>query len=431
MLNSIKGERGGGEQVKMKALNGFKDILPDEVVLWRRVESVARNVLERFHFLEIRLPILEKTELFARSIGAGTDIVDKEMYTFVDRQETLRPEATASLMRAYVEHSLHVVKPVQRLFTIGPMFRRERPQKGRLRQFHQLSVEVIGSASPRLDAELLAMGAVLLDELGVPASLEINSLGCPACRPAYRSLLLAFISDRLDRLCDDCKRRSTANPLRVLDCKNPTCRVEVEAAPSIQQHLCRDCADHFRTVQAGLEQLGIDYHLNKFMVRGLDYYVRTTFEFVSGELGAQSAVCAGGRYDGLVESLGGPAMPGVGFAVGLERLVLLLQQHGGAASLTGPSIDLFLAALGDQAVDRCFRLLHEVRRAGLRADMDYGGKSLKSQMKQADKAGAVHVLIVGEQELVRGVAPMRNMATRDQVEISLDHGAICSAIGRE
>ncbi|MBE0582352.1 MAG: histidine--tRNA ligase [Desulfofustis sp.] len=420
----------GGEQVKIKALNGFKDILPDEVALWHRVESVARDVLARFHFLEIRLPILEKTELFARSIGAGTDIVDKEMYTFVDRQETLRPEATASLMRAYVEHSLQVAKPVQRLFTIGPMFRRERPQKGRLRQFHQLSVEVIGSASPRLDAELLAMGSVLLDELGVPASLEINSLGCPVCRPAYRSLLVAFISERLDRLCDDCKRRSTTNPLRVLDCKNPACRTEVEEAPSIHQHLCRECADHFRIVQEGLEQLGIDYRLNKFMVRGLDYYVRTTFEFVSGELGAQSAVCAGGRYDGLVESLGGPAMPGIGFAVGLERLVLLLQQHDGAASVTQPSIDLFLAALGDQAMERCFRLLHEVRRAGLRADMDYGGKSLKSQMKQADKAGAVHVLIVGEQELARGVAPMRNMATKDQVEISLDHGAICSAIGR-
>lgn len=416
--------------MKIKALNGFKDILPDEVALWHRVESVARDVLARFHFLEIRLPILEKTELFARSIGAGTDIVDKEMYTFVDRQETLRPEATASLMRAYVEHSLQVAKPVQRLFTIGPMFRRERPQKGRLRQFHQLSVEVIGSASPRLDAELLAMGSVLLDELGVPASLEINSLGCPVCRPAYRSLLVAFISERLDRLCDDCKRRSTTNPLRVLDCKNPACRTEVEEAPSIHQHLCRECADHFRIVQEGLEQLGIDYRLNKFMVRGLDYYVRTTFEFVSGELGAQSAVCAGGRYDGLVESLGGPAMPGIGFAVGLERLVLLLQQHDGAASVTQPSIDLFLAALGDQAMERCFRLLHEVRRAGLRADMDYGGKSLKSQMKQADKAGAVHVLIVGEQELARGVAPMRNMATKDQVEISLDHGAICSAIGR-
>ncbi len=416
--------------MKIKALNGFKDILPDEVVLWRRIETVARNVLERFHFLEIRLPILEKTELFARSIGAGTDIVDKEMYTFVDRQETLRPEATASLIRAYVEHSLHAVRPVQRLFTIGPMFRRERPQKGRLRQFHQLSVEVIGSPSPRLDAELLAMGALLLDELGVPASLEINSLGCPACRPAYRTLLLDFIAEHLDRLCDDCSRRSVNNPLRVLDCKNSACRTEVAEAPSIHQHLCPDCANHFSSVQAALEHLGVDYRLNKFMVRGLDYYVRTTFEFVSGELGAQSAVCAGGRYDGLVESLGGPAMPGIGFAVGLERLVLLLRQHDTVSSPAGSSIDLFLAALGDAAAESCFRLLHDVRRAGLRADMDYGGKSLKSQMKQADKAGAAHVLIVGEQELARGRAPMRNMVSRGQVDVALDHGAIRSAIGR-
>jgi histidyl-tRNA synthetase len=416
--------------VKVKALNGFKDILPDEVSLWRRIESVARDVLERFHFQEIRLPVLERTELFARSIGAGTDIVEKEMYTFADRQETLRPEATASLMRAYVEHSLHAVRPVQRLFTIGPMFRRERPQKGRLRQFHQLSVEVVGSASPRLDAELLAMGAMLLEELGLSASLEINSLGCPACRPAYRALLLDFIAERLDRLCDDCSRRSITNPLRVLDCKNPTCRTEVADAPSIQQHLCPDCADHFARVRKALEQLGIDYRLNKFMVRGLDYYVRTTFEFVSGELGAQSAVCAGGRYDGLVESLGGPAMPGIGFAVGLERLVLLLQQHDTVSS-SAPSIDLFLAALGDAAGERCFRLLHEIRRAGLRADMDYGGRSLKSQMKQADKAGAAHVLIVGEQELASGSAPMRNMMSRDQVDVALDHDAIRSAIGRE
>ncbi len=416
--------------MKIKALNGFKDILPDEAVLWRRIETVVRNVLERFHFQEIRLPILEKTELFARSIGGGTDIVDKEMYTFVDRQETLRPEATASLIRAYVEHNLHAAKPVQRLFTIGPMFRRERPQKGRLRQFHQLSVEVVGSAAPRLDAELLAMGAMLLDDIGVPASLEINSLGCPACRPGYRTLLLDFIAEHQDRLCDDCSRRSVVNPLRVLDCKNPACRAEVAGAPSIQQHLCPGCADHFRDVQVALEQLGVAYRLNKFMVRGLDYYVRTTFEFVSDELGAQSAVCAGGRYDGLVESLGGPAMPGIGFAVGLERLVLLLQQRDTGAPPPGSSIDLFFAALGDAAVDRCFRLLHEVRRVGLRADMDYGGKSLKSQMKQADKAGAAHVLIVGEEELARGSASMRNMVSSDQIDVALDHGAIRSAIGR-
>ncbi len=407
-------------------MNGFKDILPDEVAFWRSIESVIRTVLTQFHFSEIRLPVLEKTELFARSIGTGTDIVEKEMYTFVDRQETLRPEATASLLRAYVEHSLHVQKPLYRLFTIGPMFRRERPQKGRLRQFHQLDVEILGSASPWVDAELLALGSTLLTELGVTSSLEINSLGCPACRPAYRALLLEFIGSRTERLCADCRRRFSANPLRVLDCKNPQCRAEVDNAPSILEHLCAGCGDHFQQVRSALTQLGIEYQLNKFMVRGLDYYVRTTFEFISRDLGAQSAVCAGGRYDGLIETLGGPSTPGIGFAAGLERLVLLLQQRSAVSSES--SIDLFIAALGETAVKRCFTLQHELRRAGLSSDMDYDGRSLKSQMKQADKAGAARVLIVGEQEIERGVAILRDMKTKEQIELALEPDTIVASI---
>ncbi|WP_354005660.1 histidine--tRNA ligase [Desulfofustis limnaeus] len=417
----------GGTSLKVQALLGFRDILPAEIAVWRHVEQVARDLLERFHFAEIRLPILEKTELFARSIGAETDIVEKEMYTFVDRQETLRPEATASLIRAYVEHNMHLAKPVQRLYTMGPMFRRERPQKGRLRQFHQLSVEVVGSSSPHLDAELLTLAATFLAELGITASLEINSLGCPECRPAYRNALLAFINERLDRLCDDCRRRSVTNPLRVLDCKKTACRAEVQDAPSIQDHLCSSCAAHLDGVQQDLQLLAIDYRLNKFMVRGLDYYVRTTFEFVSDDLGAQSAVLAGGRYDGLVEMLGGPAMPGIGFAVGLERLVLLLQQQGETSS-SAPEIDIFLAALGEAAVGYCVGLQHRLRGDGFRVDMDYAGKSLKSQMKQADKARAAHVLIVGDQELNSGQAVLRNMETKQQAELSLDHTIIGSAI---
>lgn len=417
----------GGIGLKIKALNGFKDILPEEIQIWRQVETVARTVLERFHFQEIRLPILEKTELFARSIGAETDIVEKEMYTFVDKQVTMRPEATASLMRAYIEHNLQAVKPVQRLFTIGPMFRHERPQKGRLRQFNQLDVEVLGSASPRLDAELLAMGSNLFEELGVPVSLEINSLGCPECRPEYRKKLLAFIEEKIEDLCDDCRRRSRTNPLRVLDCKKKDCRKQVEQAPSIIDHLCGACADHFDTVQKSLKLLDIDFSLNKFMVRGLDYYVRTTFEFVTDQLGAQSAVCAGGRYDGLIEILGGGKIPGIGFAMGIERLVLLVQQQE-ELRRESSGIDLFLAGLGPAASEKCFLLMHKLRRRGVKADMDLDSKSLKSQMKQADKAGTRFTLIVGDQEIEKQKGILRNMSTREQQELELDAAVIFAAL---
>jgi histidyl-tRNA synthetase len=415
--------------LKLKALNGFKDLLPAEIPAWRHVESVARDIFERFHFSEIRLPILEKTELFARSIGTETDIVEKEMYTFVDKQVTMRPEATASLMRAYIQHSLHTQKSVQRLFTIGPMFRHERPQKGRLRQFHQMDVEILGSASPRVDAELMAMAALLFSELGVPVSLEINSLGCPACRPAYRMELLDFIDQRLTELCDDCKRRSTTNPLRVLDCKKPGCREQVAAAPSIIEHLCQSCHDHFTVVQRSLQQLDVGFVLNKFMVRGLDYYVRTTFEFVTDELGAQSAVCAGGRYDGLIQMLGGGKTPGIGFAIGLERLVLLLQQHD-RFSDSAEQIDVFLAGLGEEASEHCYVIMHQLRKAGLSAEMDLENRSLKSQMKQADKAGASFVLIVGEKELEQGKAVLRDMKTKEQKELAIDAEVIAEAAQR-
>jgi len=413
--------------LKLQALNGFKDILPGEVNLWRHVETVARDIFERFHFAEIRLPILEQTDLFARSIGADTDIVEKEMYTFIDKQVTMRPEATASLMRAYIQHGMHAARPVQRLFTIGPMFRHERPQKGRLRQFHQMDVEVIGTPLPRIDAELMAMADLLFRELGVTVSLEINSLGCPECRPAYREQLLAFIHARLEYLCEDCKRRSSRNPLRVLDCKKPGCREQVETAPSIIEHLCPVCDDHFTVVQQSLDQLGVTYTLNKFMVRGLDYYVRTTFEFVTSELGAQSAVCAGGRYDGLIELLGGGKTPGIGFAMGLERLVLLLQQNK-ELCLKKAGVDLFLAGLGDRASDSCYILMNDLRKEGLKVDMDFEVRSLKSQMKQADRAGAAFVLIVGDQELEQGTAPLRDMTSKEQAVVPIDRQSILKEV---
>ncbi len=423
----MPGEGSKESTVKIKALKGFKDVIPGEVELWQYLEKVARDVFGRYQFSEIRLPVLEETALFARSIGEGTDIVEKEMYTFVDKQITMRPEATASLLRAYIEHGLGVQKPVQRLFTIGPMFRHERPQKGRLRQFHQLDAEIIGSASPRVDAELIAMAALLLAELQLSVSLELNSLGCPACRPAYRALLLEFIAARLDGLCDDCRRRSATNPLRVLDCKVPGCRERIVDAPAMAMHLCGDCADHFSGVQQALDLLGITYRLNKFMVRGLDYYCRTTFEFITTDLGAQAAVAAGGRYDGLVGLLGGPEQcPGIGFAMGMERLVLLLQQQ--PAPALPAAADLAIAAVGEEAVLLAFPLAQELRAAGFRVAMDHEGRSLKAQMKQADKSGAARALIIGATEVAAGYGLLRDLRGEGQQEVALNSAALADAL---
>lgn len=415
-----------GYAVKIKALNGFKDILPEEVFLWNRVEKLARELLERYSFAEIRLPVLEKTELFARSIGESTDIVEKEMYTFVDKQITMRPEATASMVRSFIQNGLYVQKPIQRLFTIGPMFRHERPQKGRLRQFHQMSVEVLGSDSALIDAELMALASTFFEELGVKVSLEMNSLGCPECRPSFREALLGFLESKKAELCSDCMRRRDTNPLRVLDCKNPQCRELVEDAPSLLDYLCQGCSDHFATVKRCLAQLDIDYSLNKFMVRGLDYYCRTTFEFLTGDLGAQAAVCAGGRYDGLVKQLGGPDLPGIGFAMGLERLILLLQQQD-TPSVT-MATDLFVAGLGEKANEYAYGLVNQLRRGGLRVAMDYQGKSLKSQMKQADKVNAAFVLIIGDNELENQAGLLRNMSTQEQQSVELSSTEVAAVI---
>jgi len=406
----------------IQALKGFKDILPDEVAAWQHIEATAREIFHRFGFAEIKVPILEKTELFARSIGEATDIVEKEMYSFADRNGesvTMRPEGTAPVLRAFIEHGLQARQPVQRLYTIGPMFRHERPQKGRLRQFHQLSVEVLGLDHPRLDAEVMAMAWLVLEELGLSVRLEINSLGCPACRPAYKEALISFLAERTTDVCEDCRRRSSSNPLRVLDCKSSHCQEQYRQAPLILDHLCPECGDHFAATRAALDLLGIPYTLNSFMVRGLDYYTRTTFELVTDALGAQSAVGAGGRYDGLVEQLGGAKnMPGIGFAMGMERLVLLLaQQNSNAAPASGA--DLFVAALGEKAAEQAFPLVHLLRRRGLRVAMDLEGRSLKSQMKQADRCRAAFALILGEEELARGEAMLRNMASKEQQTLAL------------
>jgi histidyl-tRNA synthetase len=398
----------------------MKDVLPPEVRKWQFIEATAREVFAAFGFQEIRVPALEKTELFARSIGEATDIVEKEMYTFADRSGeslTLRPEATAGVLRAYVEHKLHANPGPHKLFLIGPMFRHERPQKGRLRQFHQLDVEVIDDQGPQTDAELMVMLAHLLGRLGLKnITLMVNSLGCPDCRPAFRQALIGFLAGKREQLCEDCQRRIDTNPLRVLDCKSEGCKKAAQGAPSVLDHLCDVCAGHFAQVRRLLELAGVPHQVDPRLVRGLDYYVRTTFEAVTGDLGAQNAVAGGGRYDGLVEQLGGPAQGGIGFGAGLERLALLLPDH--LAQGQGP--ELFIAALGEAPRDWAFAETQRLRAAGLWVEMMSQDKSLKSQMRRADKLKAKRVLIVGETELAARRAVLKDMAGGGQHEVPLD-----------
>ncbi len=405
--------------MKIKAINGFKDILPDAALRWQHIEQTARDIFERFGMREIRMPILEKTELFSRSIGEATDIVEKEMYSFSDKGITMRPEATASLLRAFIEHGLHVQQPVQRLYTIGPMFRHERPQKGRLRQFHQMDVEIIGATEPQVDAELMAMGQMLLNSLGLKVSLEVNSLGCPDCRPGFRTQLIEYLEERKDDLCEDCRRRLSTNPLRTLDCKSRGCKALVKDAPSILKSLCNACNEHFAEVEHTLGLLGVTYSKNRFMVRGLDYYTRTTFEFITGDLGAQAAVGAGGRYDGLIEQLGGPKLPGIGFAMGMERIALLMEQQV-ENGIHKPSADIFVAALGAKASEYGCVLVQNLRSLKLKAAMDYSGRSLKAQMKQAGRINSRFTLIIGDNELAEEKAVLRNMQTQEQVDFPLN-----------
>ncbi|KAB0666781.1 histidine--tRNA ligase [Oryzomonas japonica] len=404
--------------MSITAIKGFNDILPTESERWQYIEQAARRVFELNGFSEIRVPIMEKTELFCRSIGDATDIVEKEMYTFTDKGDnsiTLRPEGTASVMRAFIEHKLYAQDPVAKLYYLGPMFRYERPQKGRYRQFHQIGAEITGVNAPLADAQVLNMLVQFFREIGLDEpSLQINSLGCPECRPAYRAALVAFLEERLDRLCEDCKRRFTTNPLRTLDCKVPGCVEATAGAPSMLDHLCGDCSDHFASVKRYLDSTATPYNINPRMVRGLDYYTRTTFELVTSLLGSQSAVAAGGRYDGLISQLGGPAIPGIGFAIGFERVALLL---GDKDFSRQP--DLFIATMGAGERDFAFRLMHELLRSGVRVEMDYEGKSLKSQMRRADKLGARYSVVIGENEVTSGKALFKRMEDGEQIEVPL------------
>jgi len=407
----------------------MNDILPGEVETWQILEERARRVFQAFGYREIRVPGVERTELFCRSIGETTDIVEKEMYTFTDKggtSMTLRPEGTAPVIRSFIEHKLHTLDPVSKLYYLGPMFRHERPQKGRYRQFHQIGAEVIGLDDPKIDAQVLAMLSHFFAVAGIDGvALQLNSLGCPECRPTYRQALLAFLEARLDRLCADCQRRAASNPLRALDCKVPGCQETTVGAPAVIDHLCNPCADHFAGVCGHLADIQVSFSVNPRMVRGLDYYTKTTFEMVTDRLGAQSAVAAGGRYDRLVADLGGPSLPGIGFAMGVERLALLLGCQADAA----PRPDLFIATLGNDAERYGFKLLTRFQRQGSFAEMDYAGKSLKAQLRRADKLGARRVLILGGDELARGIAQLRDMTAGTQVEVPLAELDRCLGLG--
>jgi histidyl-tRNA synthetase len=398
----------------------MNDILPGDVETWQFLEAKAREVFGAYGLSEIRTPVVEKTELFCRSIGEMTDIVEKEMYSFEDKSDnslTLRPEGTAPVMRSFIQRKLHTLDPVSKLYYLGPMFRYERPQKGRYRQFHQIGAEVLGVEDPKIDAQVLAMLHHYFCEIGIEAvSLQVNSLGCPECRPAYRQQLNDYLQQRLEQLCSDCQRRYQANPLRVLDCKVPGCRQATQDAPAVIEHLCGGCDEHFAAVKKYLQALEIPFEINPRMVRGLDYYVRTTFELVTDQLGSQNAVAAGGRYDGLVKSLGGPSLPGIGFAIGVERLVLMK----GADRIVPAVPDLFIAALGDAAADQAFVLMSKLQRSGIRAEMDYLGKSLKAQMRRANKLAAAYTLVLGEDELLSGQAQLKKMADSSQQVVALD-----------
>ena len=405
----------------IQSVRGFKDILPGEVEKWRFVEEKAREVLENFGVREIRVPILEKTELFQRGIGEATDIVEKEMYTFVDKGReslTLRPEATASVIRAYLQHSLNTLDPVAKLFTIGPMFRRERPQKGRLRQFHQINVEFIGVSDALIDGEIIILLMHLLSSLGVEGlHLELNSLGCDACRPSFREAIKEFLEGRKEGLCEDCLRRSEVNPLRVFDCKVEGCREVMTEAPRLPDFLCDDCRSHFETVGECLRMFDIPFEVRAQMVRGLDYYTRTAFEVTTESEGAQNAVAGGGRYDRLIAELGGPDIPGVGFAIGMERLVSLIPARA-ESFVRRP--DLFIAAVGETPRLRAFEICNHLRLAGIRAEMGYEGKSLKSQMKRSDKLRCPFTLIIGDREVEEKRAYLRDMKKATQEAVSIE-----------
>lgn len=408
---------------------GTKDILPDASGCWQYIEQTVRDVCRNYGYSEIRTPVFEHTELFLRGIGETTDIVEKEMYTFTDRGErslTLRPENTAAVVRSFLEHKLYAGPQPVKLYYTGPMFRYDRPQAGRYRQFHQFGIEAIGSANFAIDAEVIALAEQFLRRVGLTdLKLYVNSVGCPLCRPVHRTALQDFLRDKLPGLCSDCQSRYDRNPLRILDCKNSKCTELTQGAPEIGSCLCHDCSTHFDGLQSLLTAAGIDYIVNPRLVRGLDYYTKTAFEIQYSPLGAQSAVCGGGRYDGLIAECGGQPTPGIGFAIGLERVILALEKQG-MVTQSMNDIAVFVAPLGTKAQAAAFRLLCQLREQGIASDTDYMNRSLKGQMKYANKYPAAFVAIIGDEEVEQNKVMLKNMQTGEQQLI--DYSAVAQQV---
>ena len=408
----------------IQKIKGTMDILPEETPLWRYIEGIMREEAEKYGYGEIRTPTFENTELFVRGVGDTTDVVQKEMYTFADRDEgrsiSLRPEGTASVARALIENGRCSDPMPLKYYYIMSCFRHEKPQAGRSREFVQFGTEMFGSNSPASDATAIALANSVLQRLGLTnVKLHVNSIGCKECRPKYRQALVEYYNSHIDTLCDTCKTRLDKNPLRLLDCKNPDCHALAENAPKTIDHLCESCESNFTMLKGALDAMKIGYVVDSSIVRGLDYYTGTVFEFIAEGIGAQSTVCGGGRYDGLVSSLGGPELPGIGFGMGITRLILAMRELG-LADIEGAKPLIYIAALGEKAMIKGLEITERLRREGKFAECDVVGRSLKAQMKYANKKGAKYTLIIGDSEVEAGVAQLRDMESGEQSEVTLD-----------
>ncbi|MFC2079702.1 histidine--tRNA ligase [Candidatus Bipolaricaulota bacterium] len=413
--------------MKYERIRGMYDTLPEEIGWWRMAERAMIETARRYNYREIRFPIVEYTELFARGMGEATDIVGKEMYTFPDRKDrslTLRPEGTASVVRAYLNQGWQTQAPFQKLFYIGPMFRYEKPQKGRCRQFHQFGIEALGSLDPSLDAEVISFAWSMMDQLGIGGLwLRLNSIGCAADRQTFREVLSKHFSPLIEQMCADCNRRIVENPLRILDCKEAQCQPLIEVAPGSADHLCDACSDHFTKVRSLLDLLGLEYEIDPRLVRGIDYYTRTVFELMSKDLGSQDTLLGGGRYDGLVETFGGPPTPGLGFAGGFERLVIILQERANE-TLVQEDLDLFLATLGEEGRSFAFGLAEKLRRSGVSVDIDHRDRALRKQLTLANQLSARYLLVIGEDEAGSKTGRIKQMDSGKEVDVSLEADAI-------
>ena len=415
-----------------KAPKGTKDVLPEESYRWQQLEALMRDVVRKYGLREARTPVIEHTELFLRGVGSTTDIVQKEMYTFLDKGErsiTLKPEGTAGIVRLFIEHNLFgEAQPTKLFYLNNPVFRYERPQAGRLREHHQFGVEIFGAPKPSADAECISIVLEILDHIGLKGlSVRLNSIGCPNCRPRYHEALREYLRFRYDELCETCQTRYELNPLRILDCKVPSCGKIVAEAPHITDFLCDECRAHMDALCRLLDRMGVSYELTPTLVRGLDYYTKTVFEVFSNRIGSQGAICGGGRYDGLVQELGGPACPGVGFGMGMERLLLLMQESGVDFPVP-PRYDLYIASIGDAANVEAFALVQALRARGFRADIDHVGRSMKAQFKYADKVGARYVLTLGDQELEQGSAKLKHMEDGTEFAVALTAEAVAERL---